>query len=249
MNLLNTESDAESNTEPRGSIIIAVLQSYEVVNRQLIWFSSWLPQRFPRWNLILVDDGSAPSISEVVSPGDKSWLKIIRIQPHTQPWTQPAARNRGAEATKSEFIFFTDIDHIITPEAMTEADAFTGDKLRFPRLIGALDPRGRLITSEPELCALGAKPKDLCKRGEHANTFVIRRDVHVMLGGYDEKFCGKYGGDDTDYSDRYGDLHRLGGCRRSDFASNGPIYVFPDPKSDRTHLFHDLRRKGFTEWN
>ena len=24
------------------------------------------------------------------------------------------------------------------------------------------------------------------------------------LGGYDTKFCGKYGGDDTDFSKRYG---------------------------------------------
>lgn len=238
----------------KGSIVIAVLESYKVVHRQLLWFAQWLPQQFPEWRLVLVDDGSVPEIQREMEKQHlplsiNQWCDFVYIAPHEKPWTQPAARNLGANlCPDSEFVFFTDIDHIITPPAVCAANAFTGDKLRFPRIVGALDELGGLLTSEKDLLNFGAHPKDIIKRDEHYNTFSIRKSIHDLMGGYDEKFCGKYGGDDTDYSRRYGELHYAGKCERSEMCE-APIYVFPDPKGDRQHLFHDLRRKGHTEWN
>jgi glycosyltransferase involved in cell wall biosynthesis len=231
----------------KGSIIIAVLESYEVVRRQVLWFDRWMKPFADRWELVIVDDGSEPAIE--IEPPKNYRLRLLRVPPHEQPWTQPAARNLGvASCVNSEYVYMTDIDHIITPEAVEDADQFDGDKLHFHRQIGALDERGVLLLSDADLLAFGAQPKDLKKRDEHYNTFSIRKAIHDKLGGYDERFCGKYGGDDTDYARRYGELHYSGGCKRSEM-SRASIYVFPDPKSDRKEIFHSLRRRGHTEWN
>jgi hypothetical protein len=74
----------------------------------------------------------------------------------------------------------------------------------------------------------------------HANSFVIRRELFLRLGGYDERFCGRYGGDDVDFNERYDALCRRGLARPAEVAGLG--YVFPDPARDVQKLFHDLPR-------
>ena len=194
-----------------------------------------------RWNLILVDDGSEPAISFIPTTSHETIL--IRIPPHPEKWTQPRARNIGAQACNdSRLLFFTDIDHILTPEALTSADSFDGDMLRFHRKTGILDQSGRLLTKEDELLAQGIDRSDLkCRCDEHKATFTIRKTLHDMLGGFDERFCGTYGPDDVDYSDRYETLSTEGKCRPSRF-SPAPVYVFPNPKDDHQKLFHSLSR-------
>lgn len=231
----------------KGSIVIAVLQSYEVVRRQLLWFDKLL-LRYPSWELVMVDDGSVPEIPNT-STSDR--VRFIRVPPHDEPWTQPRARNIGAAScVNSDYVFFTDIDHVITEEAMDEADKFTGDKLHFLRKRGALNIHGvEVLEREKLLLEYGGREDTVDIIDTHYNTFCIRRFIHVcLLHGYDEKFCGKYGGDDTDYSSRYGELHYSGIVNRS-VAVNACVLVFPDPKADRKHFFHDLRAKGHTAWN
>jgi len=228
----------------KGSIIIAVLESYEVVRRQILWYSLFM-KAFPDWELILVDDGSDPAIFDYKADFP---LRVIHTKDDT-PWSQPRARNIGAFIAKGEYLLMTDVDHIITPEAISDCDNFTGDKLRFSRGRAFLDEFGALKKSEAEIREWGIRETEIGKVDEHYNTFCIRRDIHVnLMHGYDDRFCGKYGSDDTDYSDRYGVLFREGKVKRSEKLKS-MIYVFPDPKHDRKHIFHDLRRKGFTEYN
>lgn len=229
------------------SIIIAVLESYEIVRRQMLWFNSWLPKYNNLVEFILMDDDSNPHIT--VDPVEFD-LRVIQTH-DPRPWAQPAARNMGAAAARGEYLLMTDIDHIFTEEIVKECLAFTGDKMMFRRRQGMLDADGRLVTDEPTLIQYGLRED---KRGDHVdqhfNTFAIRRSIHVdLLKGYDDRFVGKYGGDDTDYAERYRKLCREQHLVDPSVQSKNHVYVFPDPKSDRLGMFHSLRRQGFTEWN
>ncbi len=74
----------------------------------------------------------------------------------------------------------------------------------------------------------------------HANSFVIRRELFDQLGGYDERFCGRYGGDDIDFNTRYERLCREGRARPAEVLGEG--YYYPDPAHVK-ELFHPLRRE------
>ena len=221
----------------RGSIIIAVLESYNVVERQLKWFSGWL-NKYKDWEFILVDDGSDPEIQSIPVP-----FNFTLLQTHDKrPWSQPCARNFGAKHARGEYLFFTDIDHIITEEAVQAVNNFKGDMLRFKRVPGVLNHFGEIIDSPEVLEEYGLRP-DRRRPDEHYNTFAIRKSIFIdQLRGYDSKFCGKYGGDDTDFMNRYGVLHYAGQVERS-VQSMVNIFVYPDPKFDKMEVFHSLRRK------
>jgi len=216
----------------RVSLIIAVLDSHEVVRRQLEHFNQVVPQGV---EVIIMDDGSDPPLGGVSSI--KYQLRIIRTD-DDRPWSQPCARNAGAKIALGEYLFMTDIDHIISHAAFKAAMAFEGDKMVFPRTWGMIDHKYRVRTDPSVLSTYGLINGK--GGGSHANTFVMRKSIFEELGGYDEKFCGKYGGDDTDFAGRYGKHHYAGNCERS--VLGPPIYVYPEPRQDVKKIFHSLRR-------
>jgi len=216
------------------SVVIAVLESYEVVKREMAYYNRFLP-KYPDVEFILVDDGSDP---EIPIPENIDFpLMIVRTK-DKRPWTQPCARNRGALMAKGEFLLMTDIDHFFSEEAINAVRKFDGDKMMFPRRLGVLDERGGLVLDEKVLDEYGKK-KNAADWNIHYNTFAIRASVFHELKGYDPKFCGKYGGDDTDFSRRYGELHKQGKAKRHVMGPG--IYVYPDPKADRKRIFHHWR--------
>jgi len=228
------------------TIIIAVLESYEVVRRQLLHFNHFLP-KYPNFDFILVDDGSEPAIRrylDITALPKMDYSYSIFKTKDRRPWTQPCARNLGAKFATGHYLLFTDIDHIFTENCIKDVSDFTGDKMHFARQWGALDENGNIDCNEKTLRTYSPK-LDLIKSqfvGQHYNTFAIRKSIFNEMGGYDKKFCGKYGGDDTDFSDRYSKLHAAGKTTRSE-KGKGVMYVYPDPKWDRQHIFHHLRWK------
>ena len=226
----------------KSSIIMPCLNSHEVVRRQILWFDSWMKPFSDRWNLIIVDDGSEPSIT-VASPTNFN-STVLHIPPHEMKWTQTKARNTGTKiCPESEFLFFMDADHILTPEAMSASDSFNGDMLRFPRKTGALDENGRLLTSKEDLLRFGATKSELIPRHLVAGTTcLIRTTVQNAIGGFNEDFCGRYGYEDLNYRKRY-ERHALDKkCKPSEICTSN-IYVFPNPSANRQGLFHSLDRK------
>ena len=221
------------------------LNSHEAIRRQILWFDSWMKPFSGRWDVIVVDDGSEPAIS-IASPTNFN-ATVIRISPHQTKWTQTRARNTGARfCPKSEFLFFADVDHILTPEALAAADSFTGDMLRFPRKTGALDENGKLLTSREDLLRFGATPPELGPpRGDgrpNATVCLVRRTIQETIGGFNEIFCGQYGIEGTEYKKRY-ERNALDGKCKPPELSPASIYAFPNPRDNHQDLFHFLDRK------
>lgn len=230
------------------SIIIAVLESYEVVKRQLLHFNLMkLPEDI---EIIIMDDGSEPPIYEYVEElmrAQEGYWSIKITETHDKrPWSQPCARNKGAELSTGEYLLMTDIDHILSYDAIMDAYAGGYDKMVFPRHWAILDKNGSINQDEKTLYAYGL-PEFLYKErklngGMHPNTFAMQRGIFLdMLGGYDERYCGRYGGDDVDFSKRYGHL-----CRKLKLVQphvlGRPIYVYPQAREDKKQVLHSMRR-------
>lgn len=235
----------------KGTIVIPCLDSHEVVRRQLLWLDSWMKPFSKEWDLNIVDDGSSPEIS-ITSPTNFI-ARIIHIPPHPEKWTQPRARNVGAKAAKtSKFIFFIEIDHILTPEALDNASHFDGDMLNFIRKTGILNSEGKLLTSETDLLQFGAYKSELTPRHRQGSVSVssftnrlIRKSVHEMIGEFNENMMGWYAPEDRDYQRRYNEHVHNRKCKPPK-TSQSVIYVFPNPKANRQKLFHSLRQNKST---
>ena len=218
----------------RLSLIVNVLESYEVVQRQLLHLERILP---PACELIIVDDGSVPSLATTVNGVPTSFPCRLYCTGDARPWTQPRARNLGASAAQSDTLVFFDIDHILTPSVLEHCLRFEGDKMHWLRRPAILDENGFICTAPGALAEFGLID---WTPSVHQNSFLIRKQLFDLLGGYDERFCGRYGGDDVDFNERYAQLCRRGLARPEDTRGEG--FVFPDPARDVKGLFHALKR-------
>src|SRR6266851_1960306 len=150
------------------SLIVNVLESYETVRRQLLHLERILT---PTCELVLVDDGSVPSLQETCDAVTKSFPFVWHATGDRRPWTQPRARNIGATLAAAPKLLFFDIDHIVTKGLLDLCLAFNGDKLHWVRRPGVLDEQGGIVTDLSVLLEYG-----LTDQGEsiHANSFLIR---------------------------------------------------------------------------
>lgn len=223
--------------KPKVSLIIAVLDSQEIVKRTLKYYSKILPEEM---ELIIVDDGSEPALKSDIKT-DMNY-KIIKTN-NFEPWTQPEARNIGVKEAEADYVLLTDLDHFFSLQSLRECLTFKGDKMTFRRNWAILDEDGFIQFDMPTLREYGLPYNiNTLAAGSHCNTFLMKKSVYEELGGYDKKYCGRYGGDDVDFNKRYGKLHGKGRCQRAVMARNH-MYVFPDPRRDVKRVFHNLRFK------
>lgn len=226
----------------RLSVVVAVYQSYGVVERQTkYWNSLDLPDDI---EFILVDDGSNPRHEGYECKN----LRIIYTN-DKRAWTQGLARNRGVAEAKGEYVLCTDIDHIISKEAILASYSFSGERLLFPRYFGVLEEDGSLTQDSGVLDEYGMDMDRLkTKRGlyasYHGNTYCIKKSTFEMLGGNPEKAC-TYGhhatsrkGEDSYFNGKWNKW-----ARENDIKPDvgPPIYIFP---IGRYHRDYDLNPKG-----
>jgi hypothetical protein len=155
------------------------------------------------------------------------------------------ARNLGARLARADLLFLTDIDHMLSREAIAAVSDFRGDRMLFPREFAVLDDTGQVIREPTILQANGWTPEqNEAQVGQgliHANTFAIRRDLFLdHMAGYETVRAnqGLYGGDDIEFHQRY---QRLVSERSLQPDLLGPsIFVYPDPAANRD--FHGLSR-------
>jgi len=222
--------------------VIAAYESYVVVARQMKYFKNMnLPDDI---EIILVDDGSNP-------PHSMYDLKNLRIHytNDKRPWTQGLARNAGVKIATGEYILATDIDHILSKEAIMDSYNFTGDRMMFPRYLAVLDEYGVLRDDYKTLIEYGVDPtRFTSKRGlyasYHGNTYCIKKSTFELLGGNDEKAC-TYGhhavskkGEDSYFNRKWGRWAFKNGIQA---VVGSKIYMFP---IGRYHKDYDLNPKG-----
>jgi hypothetical protein len=217
------------------SIIISVYNSHEIVRRQLLYFKKIdLPVE-----IIIVDDNSSPPI-----PG-----ATLRTN-NTLAWTQGLGRNLGAKNAHGEYLFMTDIDHILSREAIEDALNFNGNKMIFRRQIAILDENGNVKQDKETLKDWGYEKEGL-GASVHGNTFVMKKSIFESLGGYSPETCslgyhpiGRKG-DDCYFNTKWN--HAFMGIAP---AVGRDIYMFPTGRFNITGnlnpkgLFHNLSQDG-----
>jgi len=229
--------------EVKLSIVIPVYQSREALRRQsLYWRSLDLPGDV---EIVIVDDGNDP-------PLEADGVRFVRTGSRLA-WTQDLGRNLGAEHARGERLLMTDIDHILSREAIMASREFEGARLQFPRYFGVLLEDGTLADDVDTLIEYGFDARRLKRRGLyasfHGNTWAMPRAVFMELGGYDRSVCvrgfhpGPLQGPDNHFNQKWNHWAKEQGVR----PERGPaIYMFPigryhvDGDTNPGGLFHDL---------
>lgn len=234
------------------SIIIAFYNSHGAVARQVKYFNKMnLPDDI---EFIFVDDGSNPP--HKIEDYD---LKNLRIHATNdkRPWTQGLARNAGAKLATGEYLFMTDVDHIISREAINDVYTFSGAKMLFSRYLGVLLREGELSQEPAVLEEYGldmnqfTPQRGLCV-SKHGNTFAIKKSIWEEMGGYNPRYCnyGHYAGprrgEDCYFNSDWKNYALIHGLKE-EFGSK--VYIFPIAKyhvtGDRNPmgLFHNLSQE------
>jgi len=227
----------------RFSIVIPVLNSHEVVRRQLLHFErSGLPADT---ELILVDDGSDPPIENTSSLP----VKILRTN-DKRAWTWPLARNAGARLAQGEYLLMYDLDHIVTRELMDFVMETTYPRIQFKREFGVLDENGVLTQDRKVLADYGLLPRSSLRVESHHNSFAMKRDLFWELGGYAEDRVERSypQGEDTLFWQRW--LNYMARTESPRCDDPPTLFVFPtgrwcgDVDFNPHGLFHNLSRKS-----
>ena len=238
------------------SIVIAVLNSHRIVRRQIRHFRRMrLPDDI---EIIIIDDGSNPRLQDILAPPNSVPNIYIYATNDFRPWTQGLARNMGAKLAQGEYLFFTDIDHILSREAIMAVHEFTGDKMVFERMFAFLNSGGGLITDDESVLKFGLS-KQRYKRhklggGYHTNTFAMKKSLFVALDGFNPAYCeqgfhvgGKYMSEERNFYLKYSHLVK---CGQAQPEVIGPrIFVYPvgrfhETGDENPHgLFHGIPRE------
>ena len=228
------------------SIVTAVLNSHEIVRRQLLHYMEMkLPEDV---EVILVDDGSKPPQKEPYF-GINFKLKILHTNDF-RPWTQPKARNIGAKEAVGEYIIFTDIDHIIMQDAIDKVRQGTYDVIRFKREVGVLDEQGR-FTQDIGMLQMYGYNREKLRISAHGNSYIFKRDLYLDLGGVSEANVGSGTHPNREEKPLKRAVRRLaeaGKIKLCDGDDRPTIYLIPNGRfcghkdADPLNLFHDLER-------
>lgn len=130
------------------------------------------------FSVAIVDDGSPrnPALPVIQANPCKLKIRLWRIAENI-PWNQHGARNLAAKAVGGNgWLLMTDIDHILEPDAARAV------------VVAEIDRRYHYTFNRISL-------PERSPYKMHCNSFLVTREAYWKAGGYDEDYCGTYGGD------------------------------------------------------
>lgn len=228
------------------SIVTPVLNSHEVVRRQLLYMDKFLQDDT---EVIIVDDGSEPALKNTSTNPN---VTILYTNDH-RPWTWALALNKGIRHAKGEFIVIIGIDHFVSPALLDCVRNFPSERLGFVREFGVITEQGEFTQNKEVLAEYGLNRKKLrkgVKLGTHNGIFAIRKDVWDKLGGYREDLVDRPypQGEERDFKKVWG---RYAADKDFPTVDRPTVYMFPcgyhcngDVDYDKFGLFHKLSRKS-----
>jgi hypothetical protein len=170
-----------------------------------------------------------------------------------RPWTVELARNLGARLSKGDYLLMTDIDYIISKDAIVSALGLEKDKMRFKRELGVLDENGDFTQDLDMLRQYGLTESRIKERGvlmaPHPNNFVMKKETFWMLGGYREDLVDRPypNRGDTYFKGEWTKAYEAGRATMCEYRPT--LYMFPngqycgDVDYNPFGLFHTLSRK------
>lgn len=160
----------------RLSIIYSYYENPTQLSIQLAHWQSYPREIKNKCHFIVVDDGSPRNPAfNIIGSNPKINLSLYRVNVNI-PWNSHGCRNLAAQQTKDKWLFISDMDLVLDADGIKnifEQDLSETAIYRFARVT--------MPNHEP--------------KKHHCNTWLLRRDQYWEFGGYDEDYCGTYGGD------------------------------------------------------
>jgi glycosyltransferase involved in cell wall biosynthesis len=192
---------------PLVSVVTIFLDAQDFIEEAI---ASVIAQTYPRWELLLVDDGStddSPAIAQEYARRHPDRIRYL-THPGGQNLGMSAARNLGIRAARGDYLAFLDADDVYLPhkleaqvsilEREPAAGMVYGPSLHWhswnpaahrgdlPRKLGA---QADQLIRPPVLLArylrLEAQTPATC-------AVLVRRDVVAAAGGFEDQFRGLY---------------------------------------------------------
>lgn len=177
------------------SVVIPAYNAALYIERSV---RSVMQQTYADWELIVVDDGSVDETAAIVASVDDPRVRVIR----QQNGGVSAARNRGVQEAKNEWIAFLDADDEWLPEFLEffvqAITAYPESVAVFSNLIDSATGRNRLpyppqkIGPLEDYFSFALQNRGL---GMDASAVVVRRKAFEAVGGFP---VGVRIGEDTD---------------------------------------------------
>jgi len=178
----------------RINLIYPYYNSAGILLKQLENIAGFPQQTLDHLQVIVIDDCSphAPALPQIrLFFGDSipGWLNLYRVLVDI-PWNQHGCRNLGAKIAPDGWLFMSDIDHMLPIESMNGLMQYQLDPEKYYTLqrVTAVKKEDGNFKYDLMTDAFG-KPKP------HPNTYFLTKDKYWQAGGYDEDYCGTYGGD------------------------------------------------------
>lgn len=178
------------------SVVMPYYRNPGMLQRQYsVWAGDWPADLRQQLEIVIVDDGSPDECAlDVLRPVGLPAIRIFKVL-EDRPWHQHGARNLGAREAAGDWLLMTDMDHIVPAATINQVLRQMARNRRchmtFARVDAPTDPHW-LSDDFPDM-----KPTTRADGSlkPHPNSFVLRRDDYLRIGGYDEDYCGIYGTD------------------------------------------------------
>lgn len=157
------------------TLIYPYYENPGMLHVQLAYWYSYPADFWKRLGIIIIDDGSPRNPAKPILQGVPFPISLYKVEENI-PWNQHGARNLGAWVMPPGWGLWTDIDMVFPLQDMRKILDLDVDKNKY-------------YTFER------VKMPERSSYKYHCNTVMLTKDAYWAVGGYDERFCGTYGGD------------------------------------------------------